>query len=554
MRALVSESLAEEGLLRLREQCEVDYRPEMNREELLATIGRYEGLVVRSATQVTADIIAAGDRLRVIGRAGVGVNNIDLEAATARGIVVLNVPDGNTIAACEHTFALMLALARNVPAAAASLAQGHWDRHKFTGIQLYGKTLGLVGLGRIGREVGKRAVAFGMDVIGYDPYASPAQVAKLGIRLASLDEVLAQADFLSIHSPLTPQTRKMIGAKQLAALKQGARVVNCARGGIVDEKALGQALTSGHLAGAAVDVFEKEPPPADHPLLGLANVVVTPHLGASTVEAQVICAIEVADQVARYLAGLPVRNAVNLPAISEQEWEEIEPLLPLAEIIGRLFTQALPGPLESVEVAVHGSLDGRAADIVANATLVGLLAGIVEGPVNQVNAGLIAGQQGISLGVRRMGDDEARPTMVELTGGTQGRRKSISGYLSPLGQPRIAEIDGLKLDMAPTRHMLMDFHQDRPGIIGRIGTILGDHRINIAAMQVGRRDAGGEAVMVVAVDDPVPDEVLLELRQVPSVHEFRTVILPPHLVSASTPLSLKPGNGVRKEVGHEAAS
>lgn len=532
MKVLVSEPLAEEGLVRLREHAEVDYEPRLSAAELLERIGDYDALVVRSATQVTAEVMAAGRRLKVVGRAGVGVNNIDLEAATARGIVVVNVPDGNTIAACEQTFALMLALARNVPQAVNSLAAGRWERERFTGVELYGKTLGVVGLGRIGTEVARRAQAFGMRVLAFDPYASPAQVAKTGISLASLEEVLAAADFLTIHAPLTPQTRNMISGPQLALMKPGARVVNCARGGIINEQALYDALVSGHLAGAALDVFEKEPPPPDHPLLKLPNVVATPHLGASTVEAQVVCAVEVAEQIIRCLTGQPVRNAVNLPAVPEQVWEELLPLLPLAEILGRIFTQALPGPLEVVEVVVHGSLDSRAADIVSHTALAGLLSGVVEGPVNQVNAPVLARQKGIHVTVTRMEDKDGRTSLVELRAGAAGRMRSVSGYLSPAGQPRIAEIDGLPLDMAPARHMLMDFHQDRPGIIGRVGTILGEHKINIAAMYVGRHGPGGEAVMVLSVDSPVPEHVLAELRNVPAVHQFRTVTLPEHLLGA----------------------
>lgn len=541
MKVLVSEPLAEEGLALLREHFEVTYRPSMTTAELLDAIGQYDALIVRSATQVNAQVLAAGKRLRVVGRAGVGTNNIDVDAATSRGIVVVNVPDGNTIAACEHTMAMMLALARNLPQAAQSLAAGRWERQKFVGVELYGKVLGVIGLGRIGTEVSKRAQAFGMKIIGYDPFASPAQVTKLGIKLTTLEEVLASADFLTIHSPLTPQTRNMIGARELAMMKRGARVINCARGGIINERALYEALAEGKIAGAALDVFEQEPP-GDNPLLSLPNVIGTPHLGASTVEAQVTCAVEVANQVIRCLTGQPVRNAVNLPSLPEKEWEELVPLLPLAEVLGRIFSQALPGPMEVVEVGVHGSIDGRAADILANTALAGLLSGIVDTPVNSINAPVIAKQKGIHMSVTRMREDEGRPSLIEIRAGLPGKLRSISGYLSPLGQPRIAEIMGLPLDMAPAPYMLMDFHQDRPGIIGRVGTILGDHRINIAAMYVGRHGAGGEAVMVLAVDAPVPDAVLAQLRDIPSVQEFRAVSLPSHLL----------GNGGRAGAGGQA--
>lgn len=528
MKVLVSEHLSEEGIARLRESCRVDYFPEMTDAELLAAIPEYDALVVRSRSQVTARVIEAGKKLRIVGRAGVGVNNIDLEAATARGIIVVNVPDGNTIAACEHTLAMMLALARNLPAAAQSLAAGRWERTRFTGVELYGKTLGVVGLGRIGGEVTKRAQSFGMQVIAHDPFASPALAEKLGIRLGTLDEVLRAADFLTIHAPLTPQTKNLIGERELALMKPRARLVNCARGGIVNERALAEALAQGKLAGAAVDVFEKEPPPPDHPLLHAPNIIVTPHLGASTVEAQVVCAVEVADQIARFLSGLPVRNAVNLPAVSEQEWKVLQPFLPLAEILGRVFAQALPGPLDTVEVSVSGDMDSRSADFVAHAALAGILSGVVEGPVNLVNAPVLARRKGIQVRVVRGGEEE--PHGVFIRAGGDGSLRTIGGHLGPLGQPRITDIDGLPLDIAPAAHMLLDFHDDRPGIIGRVGTILGEHGINIAAMHVGRRRAGDNAVMVLSVDDAVPDAVLEELRRVPAVRQLRSVSLPHHLL------------------------
>jgi D-3-phosphoglycerate dehydrogenase len=525
MRVLVSENLAEEGLERMRQSLEVDYRPRLSPEELLEIIPYYDALVVRSATRVTREVISHASRLKVIGRAGVGVDNVDLEAATERGIAVLNVPDGNVIAACEHTFALMLALARQIPDAVLSLRQGKWERQRFLGRELYRKTLGIVGLGRIGSEVARRARAFGMEVIAYDPFVSPARAQKLGVEVMSLEELLPRADFLTLHVPLTPQTRSLIGREELFRLKRGAFLVNTSRGGVVDEEALYQALAEGHLGGAALDVFEREPP-GDHPLLRLPNFVATPHLGASTVEAQVTCAVEIAEQVVQCLLQGVVRNAVNLPPVSPETWEEISPLLPLGECLGRIFIQALGGPIEEVEVSFRGEMEEKALDLVAHAALAGLLSGITDRPVNQVNAPVIARQKGITLKVTRSGDGQARVPFLELRAG----RHSVSGYLTPHGQMRLLEVDGLPLDMAPAEHMLFDFHQDRPGIIGRVGTILGEHGINIAAMSVGRREARGEAVMVLAVDDPVPAEVLDKLRGIPGVHQFRAVSLPPALL------------------------
>ncbi len=552
MRVLVSESLAREGLDILGRHVEVDYRPRLTAAELPEALRDCDGLVVRSATQVTAAVMAAAPRLRVIGRAGVGVNNIDLEAATARGIVVLNVPDGNTIAACEHTLGMMLALARNIPQAAAELRQGRWERTRFTGVELYGKTLGVIGFGRIGSEVARRALAFGMKVVAYDPFAVPEHAAKLGVRLGALEEVLREADFLTVHAPLTAETRDLIGARELALMKPGARLVNCARGGIVNEEALLESLRRGHLAGAALDVFSREPVAPDHPLLAAPNVVATPHLGASTVEAQVVCAVQVAEEVVRTLQGLPVRNAVNLPSLPEEVWKEVAPMLPLAEIIGRLFGQALPGRLAHVEVEVRGLGDARAAEAVAQTAMAGLLSETVDEPVNQVNALVLARRKGIRFSVVRPADGEGLPRGLSLRAGEGGSRHTLSGHLGALGQPRIAEIDGLPLDMAPSRYMLLDFHEDRPGIIGRVGTILGQHGINIAAMYVGRHETGAQAVMVLAVDDPVPEAVLAELRRVPHVREFRVVSLPPHLLR--TVGSASPGGSRPLGVAGEQAA
>ncbi len=543
MRVLVSEPLSQEGLDILNRHVEVDYRPRLTAAELPDAVRPCDGLVVRSATQVTEAVLAAAPRLRVIGRAGVGVNNIDLEAATARGIVVLNVPDGNTIAACEHTLGMMLALARNIPQAAAELREGRWERGRFTGVELYGKTLGVVGFGRIGSEVARRALAFGMRVVAYDPFAVPEHAAKLGVRLGTLEEVLREADFLTVHAPLTAETRDLIGARELAMMKPGSRLVNCARGGIINEEALLAALKGGHLAGAALDVFSREPVAPDNPLLALPNVVATPHLGASTVEAQVVCAVQVAEEVVRALHGLPVRNAVNLPSLPEEVWKEVAPLLPLAEIIGRFFAQALPGTLARVEVEVRGVADARAAEAVAQTALAGLLSETVDEPVNQVNALVLARRKGIRFSVVRPGDGQSSPRGLSLRSGEGAARHTLSGHVGALGLPRIAEIDGLPLDMAPSRYMLLDFHEDRPGIIGRVGTILGQHGINIAAMYVGRHETGAQAVMVLAVDDPVPEAVLAELRRVPHVREFRVISLPPHL--------LRPGGS--PPLGGEAA-
>jgi D-3-phosphoglycerate dehydrogenase len=524
-RVLVAEPLDEAGLALLRERHEVVDRP----ADLEGALAEAEALIVRSGTQVTAEMLARGPRLRVVGRAGVGVNNIDVEAATQRGIVVVNVPDGNTVAACEQTFALMLALARNLPAAAASLKAGRWERQRFVGVELRGKTLGVIGLGRIGQEVSRRAAAFGMEVVGFDPYVSPTVAAGLGVRLATVDEVVACADFLTVHTPLTPQTRGLIGAAQLARMKPGARVINCARGGIVDERALYEALASGRLGGAALDVFEREPP-VDNPLLALENVVATPHLGASTREAQEVSAVDVARYVLDVLDGAPVPSAVNLPALGREEWAAVRPLLPLVELLASLYVQAVGGAYSAVEVRLGGQLPGRAGDLVTRSALKGLLQGVAADLVNLVNAPVIARRHGVRAALSV--DPEGDPLCAELRVEAGGRTRVMAG-VTGAGAPRVTNWDGLPVDIAPSTHMLVTRHRDQPGLIGRVGTLLGRAGVNIAAMQVGRRSPRGDAVMVMTVDEPVDAAVLQELAASPGFDEVRFVRLPAELVAAA---------------------
>jgi len=512
-RVLVVEPISQAGLDVLAERHEVVYRPECGRAELLHLVGDADALIVRSATQVDAEVLAAGQRLRVVGRAGVGVNNIDVEAATGRGVVALNVPDGNTIAACEQTFALMLALARNLPLAAASLRAGRWERERFVGVELRGKTLGVAGLGRIGQEVCRRAAAFGMRTLAYDPFVTGGDVP-----LAPLDEVIAAADFLTLHVPLTKETRGLIGRRELAAMKAGAFLINCARGGLVDEAALHEALVSGHLAGAALDVFAVEPP-GESPLLKLENVVATPHLGASTREAQEVSAVLVARYVCDALEARPVRSAVNLPAVDEAAWAAVRSLLPLGELLGALFVQAVGGPVASVEVRAGGSLTGQAGELLLRSCLRGLLAGVVDEPVSLVNAALIAGRRGVRAALRLEADGDA--ASVALHVGEHVMAGSAAG-----GALRITAWDGVPIDIAPAPFMVVTRHRDRPGLIGRVGTVLGAAGVNIAAMHVGRRSPRGDAVMVLTVDEPVPAALVAELRAAESFEDVRFVELP----------------------------
>ena len=531
LRVLVADPIDPAGVERLRQEpdLDVEVRPGLDRETLKARIGEFDALVVRSGTRVDAGVVEAAHRLRVVGRAGVGVDNIDVEAATRRGIVVVNTPEANTVAAAEHTFALMLAIARHLPSAHRHLVEERgWERERFMGVQLAGKTLGLVGLGRIGAEVCRRAQAFRMHVVAYDPYVSRERAAALGAEMVDLSQLLARSDFISIHCPLTPRTRHLIGADQLAAVKPGVRLINCARGGIVDERALAEALRSGRVAAAAVDVFEEEPPWAS-PLLGAPNVVLTPHLGASTVEAQSGAAVEVAEEVIRVLRGELPRHAVNLPPIPAERWPWARPYVQLAWRLGRLFTELFgSAALRRVEVVYRRELaEAAETPALTAAALWGILTPVLQEGVTLANAPVLARERGMEVVETRSRDAVAGaanggPAMALVAVLPKGRR-SVGGAVDPDGSPRLVEIDGYRVNVEPSGHLLVSEHLDKPGIIGKVGTLLGQHRINIAYMQLGRDRPGGQAVMVLGVDSPVPEPVLAELRQIPDLWDIRAV-------------------------------
>lgn len=524
-RVLVTEPIDESGLAILRAAHEVVLHPGCSAETLLTLIPDFEALVVRSATQVTADVLRAGRRLLVVGRAGVGVNNIDVETATARGIVVVNVPDGNTVAATEQTFALMLALARRLPDAVASLRAGRWEREAFVGTELRGKTIGIVGLGRIGQEVARRAHAFGMSVCGYDPLLSAERAEEMGIRFVSLRDVLTTCDVLTVHVPLIEATRGLIGRAELALMKPSAFVLNCARGGIIDEAALRDALLAGRIAGAGLDVFTHEPA-SDNPLIGLPGVVATPHLGASTREAQSVSAELVAEYVRAVLAGEPVATAVNLPSLSPRDWEVVKGLVPLGELLGRLYMQGLGGRLGHVEI-LSAPLPGRGGEWVTAAALKGFLAEAVDDMVNLVNAQHLASEHGVKVVFSQSREIEEHSLTLRVQAG--GVQRIVAGQALADGSLRVTNLDGLPIEMAPMRHMLVTRHQDRPGLIGAVGTLLGEAGVNIAAMLVGRRAVRGDAVMVLAVDDPISAAALERLRTVPGMAHVRGVTLPESL-------------------------
>ena len=514
---LVSEPISEVGLAELRRSFTVDYRPELADSQLVAALADADALIVRSKTKVTAEAIAAGERLRVIGRAGVGYDNIDLEAATARGILVMNVPDANTISATEHTFALMFALARRIPAAVRSMSEGKWARAQLVGHELFEKTLGIVGFGRIGKEVAQRARAFGMRVLVQDPFVTPERAADLGVELAELDPLLAESDVVTLHCPLTDTTRKLIDAGRLALMKRSAFLINCARGGILDEEALVAALKEGRLAGAALDVFPKEPPDFTSPLhsSSLPGLICTPHLGASTEEAQEKVGTAIARQVAAALLGGEYANSVNLPAIEPSELRRLQPYMRLGERLGAFMARWMPSRMGGLELSCEGEVAGLEVEFVRRSVLRGFLSCCLDGPVTAVNAPQLARQSGLELtDVRRPGPGAGR---LVLSMRTAGESHQLAGGLSAAGDPRLHRVDGFELELGLEGNILLFFHRDKPGVIGRVGTILGDSHINIGRMEVGRRGQGDDAIMVLTVDSEVPAPVLARLGQLGEV-------------------------------------
>jgi D-3-phosphoglycerate dehydrogenase / 2-oxoglutarate reductase len=516
MKIFVADDVSESGLQPLRDaNFEVCKRTGLSKDELIAALQSFEGLIVRSETKVTSDILEGATSLRVIGRAGVGVDNIDVPAATMRGVVVMNAPDGNTITTAEHAIALLISLARSIPQANSSLKAGRWDRKKFIGVELQGKTLGIVGLGRIGRVVASRARAMGMTIVAYDPFIAQDQARDLEIELAPLDQVYSRADFLTVHTPLTAETRGLINKDVLAKMKPGARIINCARGGLVDEDALYEAIKSGTIAGAALDVFSQEPPPADHPLLGLDQVIVTPHLGASTTEAQEGVAYTVAEQMRDYLLTGALRGAVNVPMVGLKELGLMQPYILLAERLGRFQAQLVDKPVSEVRIEFAGEIVDVDAAPVTRAFLSGLLRD-VSARVNVVNAFLIAEERGIKVTttyVRVSGDSTpAIRTEIHAGNSTQSVAGTLFGYGSQTREGRVTEIDGFHLEAFPHGHMLITRSRDVPGVIGSVGTILGQGGVNISRFHLGRRERGGEAIAVIEVDAPPTKETLKALR------------------------------------------
>lgn len=512
MKILISDDIAQEGIDILNQEYQVDVKTKLSEDELVEIIGSYDALVVRSATKVTAKIME-NSNLKVIGRAGVGVDNIDLEAATKKGILVVNAPEGNTTAASEHTIALLMALARNIPEAVRSLKNKVWDRKRFMGIELNGKTLGVVGLGRIGREVAKKAIGLGMNILAYDPYIIKQQVENIDIKVVDLDTVLKEADFITFHVPLTKSTYHMVGEKQFSMMKDGVMLINCARGGIIDEEALYEALKSGKVAGCALDVFEKEPP-LESPLLDLPNLIATPHLGASTQEAQVSVAVDVAKDVIRALKGEMVKNPVNMVHIRPEEYSEIRPFVDLAEKMGSFYTQLRNGRISEVEMIYTGKIERMDVKMITTAGIKGILSNILQTPANLVNAPFLARERGIKIIEKKINQEQDAPGVVTMKVTTDKGVGSVTGTVQANADERIVAVDEYKIDLIPRGNILLTFHRDRPGIVGKVGTLLGKNDINIAYMQLGRKSYRGEALMALGVDENLPDDILSEIRKI----------------------------------------
>jgi D-3-phosphoglycerate dehydrogenase / 2-oxoglutarate reductase len=534
---LVKEKIADAGVELLREHFDVDVLTDMSDDELAGTIAGYEGIVIRSATKLTSDLIERAERLRVIGRAGIGVDNVDVPAATKRGIIVANAPESNIVAAAEHTIAMMLAQARNIPQAHSSLKAGKWERSKFGGVEVYEKTLGIVGFGRIGQLVAQRAKGFAMDVIAYDPFVSAERFRELGVDHAGdVADVYARADIITIHLPKTPETQNFVNAEAFAQMKRGVRIVNCARGELLDLDALGPALDSGQVAGAALDVFPDEPM-TEHPVFAYDSVVVTPHLGASTTEAQDRAGVVTAEQVVAALTGGLVTNAVNIPAIRGEDLAVLEPYMPLASQLGRLaMTLGQGASVDRIEISYQGQVAGHDTRLVTLSVLNGALAGRIEENVNLVNASSIAEERGINVVEQREHEPGDYANLVEVAVVSEGQRVGVGGTtFGPKHVPHLVSVYGQTFNIELMPHMAIFRYSDVPGMIGKVGTVFGEHGLNIASTAVGREPdhdpdqpaggSGGLAVMVVTSDSPVPDEVIEKIVSLDGFQSGRAVSL-----------------------------
>ncbi|MDN3019296.1 phosphoglycerate dehydrogenase [Paenibacillus sp. BSR1-1] len=526
-KVLVTDGISNTGLKSLIEHPHfiVERQPTLSTEELKKIIGDYDALIVRSQTKVTEELLQAADRLRVIARAGVGVDNIDVNAATRKGIIVINAPGANTMAATEHTLAMMLSLARKIPQAHQKTAGGEWDRNSFKGVELYKKTLGVIGMGKIGTEVAKRAKAFGMNILGFDPYLTEDRAKKLGITKASLDLIAQESDFITIHTPLTNDTRGIINDDYLRKTKKGVRFVNCARGGIIDEKALVRAIVAGHVAGAALDVFEKEPV-ADPELLQNPNIIVTPHLGASTVEAQEKVAEEVSAEIIEIFETQSIKNAVNMPQMSGETQAKLQPYLLLGDQMGQLVIQLLKKQAPAkIEINYYGDLIDEDTELLTRTLLKGVLSYHLSDSVNLINALHLLKEQGVSYNVQKNATNKGFANFMELAVSNGFETAKIGATVLNGYGARILKINEYRIDVKPEKYLLYIKHRDVPGMIGKVGSLLGDYQINIGTMQVGRTTVGGEAIMVLTLDKALKANVHGELTQIDGLEEAQLLEL-----------------------------
>jgi D-3-phosphoglycerate dehydrogenase len=523
-RVLVSDRLSETAVQVMRDRgLAVDYEPELgaDKDGLLARIGGYDGLAIRSATKVTDKLLSRAERLKVVGRAGIGIDNVELAAATSRGIVVMNTPFGNAITTAEHTMALMMALARQIPEADHSMRAGKWLKNRFIGVELYSKTLGIIGCGNIGSIVAERAIGLRMKVIAFDPFLSPERAIELGVEKVTFEELLRRADFISLHTPLTDKTRNIIDAAAIARMRRGVRIINCARGGLLVESALIEALRSGHVAGAALDVFETEPP-TDNPLTAMEQVVMTPHLGASTSEAQENVAVQIANQLADFLISGAVSNALNMPSISVEEAPRLKPYVALAEQLGSFAGQLTESSLVGIAIEYAGEVGELNTRALTSALLAALLRPML-GDVNMVSAPAVARERGIRVDEIRQTHRGVYDSYIRLTVRTESLERSIAGTVFSDGKPRVIQIKGINMEAELGPHMLYVTNADKPGFIGAFGTILGDRGVNIATFHLGRDQPGGNAIALVEVDGPVPPSVLAAVEALPQVKQARAL-------------------------------
>jgi D-3-phosphoglycerate dehydrogenase len=526
MKILVSDSLSKQGIQILEKAgFTVDVKTKLPKEELLKEIKQYDGLIVRSATKVTAELIAAADRLKVVGRAGSGLDNVDTPAATRRGIVVMNTPGGNTVTTAEHTLSMIFSMIRRIPQATASMKAGKWEKEKFMGVELYNKTLGIVGIGQIGGYLSKMAQGLSMNIIAYDPFLAEERAKKMGVELVELADLFRRADLISVHTPLTAETKSLINAAAIATMKPGVMIVNCARGGIVNEADLYEALKSKRVAAAAFDVFEEEPVKPDHPLLTLDNFICTPHIGASTAEAQENVAVGIAEQIVDYFTKGLARGAVNIPSISPELLPQLQPYVTLAEKIGLLQAQLLEGGLERVTVEYNGEVAALSIAPLTIAVLKGLLTPIMEDAVNYVNAPVIAKDRGIEVKEVKGGDAGDFTSMIRVRVEAGKKTHRLAGTLYSRKDPRIVEIDNFQVEVAPEGHMLLILNVDKPGVIGAVGQALGEHGVNIARMQCAREARGGNALLIIGLDEPLPADVLQTIKQSQNILSVKLVDL-----------------------------